>query len=248
MIIQVGQAIGVLPTIALLILDSILGAVLMRAQGRAAWRRFNAALAEGARAGARGARRRAGDRRRRAAADARASSPTSSASSSCCPRTRAIIRRLFLGRRLRATGGRGRELGRGPHGRAHGRRPQSYDVDGTATSVEPRAAAVSVDLDERRAPAAGHGFSDAVTFAFGDPSDRRVRHGPRRAGRWRGRQRPGAAVRRPRDGRGRGPRAASRWTPGRWEAVSAAGVVDDDRHAAASAGASRSAARRAAST
>jgi UPF0716 protein FxsA len=46
-ILQVGQAIGVLPTIALLIADSILGSVLMRSQGRAAWRRFNAALAEG---------------------------------------------------------------------------------------------------------------------------------------------------------------------------------------------------------
>jgi UPF0716 protein FxsA len=46
-LIQVGQAIGVLPTIALLIADSILGAALMRSQGRAAWRRFNAALAEG---------------------------------------------------------------------------------------------------------------------------------------------------------------------------------------------------------
>jgi UPF0716 protein FxsA len=46
-IIQVGEAIGVLPTIALLIADSILGSVLMKAQGRAAWRRFNAALAEG---------------------------------------------------------------------------------------------------------------------------------------------------------------------------------------------------------
>src|ERR1700710_2964417 len=46
-IFQVGQAIGVLPTIALLIADSILGAVLMRTQGRAAWRRFNAAISEG---------------------------------------------------------------------------------------------------------------------------------------------------------------------------------------------------------
>jgi UPF0716 protein FxsA len=46
-IIQVGQAIGVLPTIALLIADSVLGSVLMRSQGRAAWRRFNAALTEG---------------------------------------------------------------------------------------------------------------------------------------------------------------------------------------------------------
>jgi UPF0716 protein FxsA len=46
-IIQVGEAIGVLPTIALLIIDSVLGSVLMRSQGRAAWVRFNAALAEG---------------------------------------------------------------------------------------------------------------------------------------------------------------------------------------------------------
>ena len=46
-IIQIGQAIGVLPTIALLILASILGAALMRSQGRSAWRRFNRALAEG---------------------------------------------------------------------------------------------------------------------------------------------------------------------------------------------------------
>jgi UPF0716 protein FxsA len=46
-IIQVGEAIGVLPTIALLIVDSVLGSVLMRHQGRAAWRRFNGALSEG---------------------------------------------------------------------------------------------------------------------------------------------------------------------------------------------------------
>ncbi|HTN23924.1 MAG TPA: FxsA family protein, partial [Solirubrobacteraceae bacterium] len=46
-LIQIGQAIGVLPTIALLILDSVLGAALMRQQGRAAWLRFNRALAEG---------------------------------------------------------------------------------------------------------------------------------------------------------------------------------------------------------
>jgi UPF0716 protein FxsA len=42
-IIQVGQAIGVWWTIALLIADSILGSALMRSQGRAAWRRFGEA-------------------------------------------------------------------------------------------------------------------------------------------------------------------------------------------------------------
>src|SRR4029450_9191615 len=46
-IIQVGQAIGALWTIALLIADSILGSLLMRSQGRAAWRRFNVALQAG---------------------------------------------------------------------------------------------------------------------------------------------------------------------------------------------------------
>ena len=46
-IIQVGEAIGVLPTIALLIADSVLGSMLMRSQGRVAWLRFNAALVEG---------------------------------------------------------------------------------------------------------------------------------------------------------------------------------------------------------
>src|SRR6476661_6101387 len=46
-IIQVGQAIGVWWTIALLIADSVLGSVLMRSQGRAAWRRFNLTATEG---------------------------------------------------------------------------------------------------------------------------------------------------------------------------------------------------------
>jgi len=46
-IIQVGEAIGVWWTIALLIADSILGSVLMRSQGRAAWRRFGEAVRAG---------------------------------------------------------------------------------------------------------------------------------------------------------------------------------------------------------
>jgi UPF0716 protein FxsA len=46
-IIQVGQAIGVWWTIAILIADSILGSLLMRSQGRLAWRRFNEALQSG---------------------------------------------------------------------------------------------------------------------------------------------------------------------------------------------------------
>jgi UPF0716 protein FxsA len=46
-IIQVGQAIGVWWTIAILIADSLLGSWLMRHQGRAAWRRFNEAVQGG---------------------------------------------------------------------------------------------------------------------------------------------------------------------------------------------------------
>jgi UPF0716 protein FxsA len=45
-IIQVGGEIGVLPTLAILIADSILGAWLLRSQGRAAWARFNQSLSE----------------------------------------------------------------------------------------------------------------------------------------------------------------------------------------------------------
>jgi UPF0716 protein FxsA len=45
-IIQVGEAIGVLPTLALLFADAILGSLLLKQEGRSAWRRFNEALAQ----------------------------------------------------------------------------------------------------------------------------------------------------------------------------------------------------------
>lgn len=44
-IIQVGQAIGVVPTLILLLADAVLGSLLLKHQGRTAWRRFNEALA-----------------------------------------------------------------------------------------------------------------------------------------------------------------------------------------------------------
>jgi UPF0716 protein FxsA len=47
LLIQVGSWIGFWPTLALLVLDAVLGSMLMRSQGRAAWRRFNAAIEEG---------------------------------------------------------------------------------------------------------------------------------------------------------------------------------------------------------
>jgi UPF0716 protein FxsA len=46
-IVQVGQAIGIWRTLAILLLDGFVGAALARSQGRTAWARFNVALAEG---------------------------------------------------------------------------------------------------------------------------------------------------------------------------------------------------------
>jgi UPF0716 protein FxsA len=46
-ILAVGDAIGWWQTILLLALDSVLGSMLLRAQGRAVWRRFNETMAAG---------------------------------------------------------------------------------------------------------------------------------------------------------------------------------------------------------
>ncbi len=46
-VITVGEAIGVLPTLGLMLLDAALGAWLMHSQGRAVWRRFRDDLAAG---------------------------------------------------------------------------------------------------------------------------------------------------------------------------------------------------------
>jgi UPF0716 protein FxsA len=45
-IIQVGELIGVWPTVALLVLDAVGGSMLLKHQGRGAWRRFNEAIAQ----------------------------------------------------------------------------------------------------------------------------------------------------------------------------------------------------------
>jgi UPF0716 protein FxsA len=47
LLIEVGSLIGVWWTILLLLADAVLGSMLLRSQSRAAWRRFNEALAEG---------------------------------------------------------------------------------------------------------------------------------------------------------------------------------------------------------
>jgi UPF0716 protein FxsA len=46
-ILKVGDLIGVLPTLALLVADSLLGSWLMRSQGRAVWRRFQETMQAG---------------------------------------------------------------------------------------------------------------------------------------------------------------------------------------------------------
>jgi len=46
-IIQVGQLIGVVPTLILLLADALLGSWLLKHEGRGAWRRFNSALTAG---------------------------------------------------------------------------------------------------------------------------------------------------------------------------------------------------------
>jgi UPF0716 protein FxsA len=46
-ILQVGDAIGAVPTLAILVADSLLGSWLLKSQGRQVWRRFNEATAAG---------------------------------------------------------------------------------------------------------------------------------------------------------------------------------------------------------
>jgi UPF0716 protein FxsA len=46
-ILQVGDAIGIVPTLAILVADSLIGTWLLRTQGRAVWRRFNDTIRSG---------------------------------------------------------------------------------------------------------------------------------------------------------------------------------------------------------
>jgi UPF0716 protein FxsA len=46
-IVQVGQAIGILPTLVLLVLDALLGTWLLKREGRKAWAAFTLALHQG---------------------------------------------------------------------------------------------------------------------------------------------------------------------------------------------------------
>jgi UPF0716 protein FxsA len=124
-IIQVGQAIGALWTIALLVADSIIGSMLMRSQGRTAWRRFNEAIAAGRIPG-----REVVDGALVIFGGALLLTPgfvtDIFGAAFLLPPTRAVIRRLLV----RRFAGRF-TISRPP-------RPRGYDVDGTASEVDPR--------------------------------------------------------------------------------------------------------------
>jgi UPF0716 protein FxsA len=132
-ILQVGDWIGLWPTLALLVADSILGTALMRSQGRAAWRRFNAALAAG-----RPPAREVLDGALIIVGGALLLSPGFVTDivglAFLLPPTRAVIRRLLIGRLTRrmvtvGAGARFRRPGR------TARRPD--DVEGTAIELDP---------------------------------------------------------------------------------------------------------------
>jgi UPF0716 protein FxsA len=134
-IIQVGQSIGALWTIALLIADSIAGSLLMKSQGRAAWRRFQVALAEG-----RLPAREVMDGVLVIFGGAFLLTPgfvtDILGALLLLPPTRAVIRRL-VARRFTLSVLSGMP---GPVGPRGGRRPpgEDFGVDGTATDIDPR--------------------------------------------------------------------------------------------------------------
>ena len=136
-ILQVGREIGVLPTIGILLLDSILGSLLLRSQGREVWRRFNAAMAAG-----RLPHREIVDGVMVIAGGALLLTPGFLTDVLglllLFPPTRAALRRIVLrvaGRRLvvAAVGGAAGRAQRGGFGRP------GHDVEGTAVEHEPRA-------------------------------------------------------------------------------------------------------------
>jgi len=134
-IIKIGGLIGVLPTIALLLVDGFLGALLLRQQGRDAWRRFNEALAERRFPG-----REVADGVMIAVGGTLLLTPGFVTDAFglilLIPPSRAVIRRLmraYVGRRfvLVDVGRRAAGYGRG----APSERP--YDIDGTAEETPP---------------------------------------------------------------------------------------------------------------
>jgi UPF0716 protein FxsA len=131
-ILQVGDAIGAVWTILLLAADSVLGSLLLRAQGRSVWGRFNSAFAEG-----RMPHREVVDGVLVVFGGAFLITPGFLTDIVglllLIPPTRALIRRVVvrrLGKRLAVGVVAG--PGRGPRARGGG----DFDVDGTATDYD----------------------------------------------------------------------------------------------------------------
>jgi UPF0716 protein FxsA len=165
-IIQVGDAIGVVPTVILLLVDGMLGAALARSQGRLAWRRFNEALARG-----RVPAKEVYDGAAIIFGGALLLTPGFITDILglflLVPPTRALLRRMTTGvaRRFgpartaffiydrmppRARTGGG-SPGSGPQGAPTPRRPsRGYDVEGTATEVGDEAGELGSGGDARR--------------------------------------------------------------------------------------------------
>jgi UPF0716 protein FxsA len=149
-IIKVGSLIGVWPTLALLLADAVLGSLLLRHQGRSAWRRFNAALAERRFPG-----KEVADGLLVAIGGTLLLTPgfvtDIVGAIFLIPPTRAIVRRLLRGvvtRRFIVMGGpagaaygaasgasRAYDYARGPQGEANGSR-RNYDYDATAEEID----------------------------------------------------------------------------------------------------------------
>ncbi|HEX6227947.1 MAG TPA: FxsA family protein [Solirubrobacterales bacterium] len=132
-IIQVGGLIGVLPTLVLLLAMSLLGAALLRQQGRDAWRRFNLAIAERRFPG-----REVADGLMITIGGALLLTPGFITDAVglllLLPPTRAIARRLlrsYVGHRFVVVG-----LGGAGGSRTEGPPPRDYDFDGTAEEID----------------------------------------------------------------------------------------------------------------
>jgi UPF0716 protein FxsA len=148
----VGNAIGLVPTLAILILAGFLGAALVRRQGRTAWERFNLALTNG--------RIPAGETFDGAMivfGGALLLAPGFITDvvglALLIPPTRAVFkavvarlarRRIAFGWAIPSPGTRGG----GPRPGPAGQRPPGYDYEGTAREVDEPAA--EIDSGERR--------------------------------------------------------------------------------------------------
>lgn len=138
-IIQVGQAIGVVPTLVILLADAVLGSMLLRHQGRGAWRRFNEAIAA-----RRFPAREVADGLMIAIGGTLLLTPGFVTDIFglilLIPPSRAVIRRLlrgYVGRRFVVVGmsdAGGRATGPGRSSAAPAGRP--YDFDGTAEEID----------------------------------------------------------------------------------------------------------------